>query len=142
METISQKPSETHMSARAKRTYCTHNEHVTYQKKCIVCGQTFTAKSEKARVCSPKCAYQVKKERRKVKKIGQLPYATLTPEQKQAIQDAGGIEKIAQTPIGELTKGQKMLGWLSFGLMAWMIYDETQRREKAFRTKYGRRKRA
>lgn len=139
METISKKPSEgVAMSARAKRVYCTQNEHVTYEKKCVICGKTFTAKSDKARVCSTKCGYQVKKAQKKVKAVGSTAFATLTPEQKRAIQEAGGVAKIAQMPIGELTSGQKALGWLSLGLLAWMVYDETKRREREYKRKYGR----
>lgn len=132
---MSQKPSESvAMSARGKRMYCTQNAHVTYEKTCIVCGKKFTAKSEKAKVCSQSCQYQVRKAREKAAAAQAKAVSGLTLAQKRAIERAGGIENVAQIPIRELTKGEKALGWLSLGLFAWMVYDDMQRKQKAYRS--------
>lgn len=125
-EKISEKPSETRMSARGARIYCTHNEHVTYEKKCIICGKTFTAKSEKAKVCSQKCQYQARKMRLKIQEAAKK----VTPAQKKAIENAGGIGQVMQTPIGELTKGQKVLGAISGFLLLAILADEISRAKR------------
>lgn len=127
-EKTSKKPSENvAMSARGRRIYCTQNAHVEYQKTCIVCGKKFTAKSEKARVCSEKCQYQVKKARKKAA----ATIGNVTPAQREAINKAGGVQKIASMPLRELTKQEKTLGWLSLGLLGWLAYEDYKAKRKA-----------
>ena len=132
-EKTSEKPSKTRMSARGTRIYCTQNAHVTYEKTCIVCGKKFTAKSDKARVCGQNCQYQIRKARLKANAASQKAVGTLTDEQRKAIKDMGGAQKIAAMPIRELTKAEKTLGWLSLGVLAWSIYDDYQRKQKRAR---------
>jgi len=109
--------------------------HIEYTKVCPICGEKFQARTQKAVVCSDRCQYQLKKMRAAQSELNQKHIGTLTPEQEAAIKSAGGIRKIAQTPIGELTKGQKTLGWLSFGLMAWMFYDDYKKSQRAAKRK-------
>jgi len=142
-EKTSKKPSKSvAISARCKRIYCTQNAHVEYEKTCIVCGKKFTAKSDKAKVCSEKCQYQVKKARKKAAEATAQAIGQLTPAQKKAIERAGGIKNIAQMPIGQFTKGQKALAWMSLGLVTWLIVDEMQRKERDYKRKWGARAQA